>query len=82
VSFLIASARKLLSSSILRGTNLSGADLSEAVLRGVDLRNTKNLTIAQLSEVKSLFKTRLDTNLENEARDKYPHLFEEPKEEK
>jgi hypothetical protein len=63
----------------LRGANLQGAFLDAADLSGADLKYAKDLTIAQLSEVKTLFEAKLDPDLEKEMRDKYPHLFEKPK---
>jgi uncharacterized protein YjbI with pentapeptide repeats len=60
--------------------NLKGADLSEADLRNADLREVKDITIEQLSKAKTLYKTRLDPELEQQIKQKYPHLFEKPKE--
>jgi uncharacterized protein YjbI with pentapeptide repeats len=80
----------------LRGTNLEGADLWEANLEGADFRGAnlikanlerahlpgaKNLTLEQLSEVKTLYYTELDSSLLEQVKEKYPHLLERPKEE-
>ena len=80
----------------LSGADLSGADLWEAVLREADLNGAKlcgadlnganlgivkNLTIEQLSKVKTLYRAKLDPELEKQTKEKYPHLWEEPKEE-
>jgi len=58
----------------LRGANLSQANLKEAVLA---LR--RNLTIEQLSEAKTLHMARLDPELEEQVKEKCPHLLEESK---
>jgi len=62
-----------LSKANLFGADLSGADLSKASLYGA-----KNLTIDQLSTVKTLYKAKLYPRLEEELREKYPALFEKP----
>ena len=58
----------------LSGANLYGADLSYA-----SLMNVKNLTIEQLSQVKTLYDAQLDPDLNKKIKEKYPHLLEEPK---
>ena len=50
------------------------ANLSEA-----DLTQVKNLSINELSEAKTLYKAKLDPELMEQVKDKYPHLLEEPK---
>ncbi|TVL98066.1 MAG: hypothetical protein CV087_21700 [Candidatus Brocadia sp. WS118] len=55
-----------------RKANLTGADLMEA-----DLTEAKNLTHEQLSKVKILYKTNLDSNLLEKVKEKYPHLLED-----
>ena len=67
----------------LYGANLKGAELYGAILKGANLeeaslKGAKNLTVDQLSVVKTLYKAELDPELEKPLREKYPHLFEEP----
>jgi len=64
----------------LRGTDLSGAcltgaNLERADLRGTDLTRCFGLDIGQLSSVKSLCGTKLDTELMEQVKEKYPHLL-------
>ena len=63
----------------LIGATLWGAHLQGANLQGVDLRKAKNITIEQLSKVKTLYKAKLDPEIEEQIREKCPHLLEEPK---
>jgi uncharacterized protein YjbI with pentapeptide repeats len=78
----------------LKGTYLGGANLRRAYLKeayfraanfeganfeGANLRETKQLTIEQLSKVKTLYKAELDPELEKQIKKKYPHLLKEPK---
>ena len=53
------------------GANLEGADLEEA-----NLQNAENLTVEQLCKVKTLYKARLDLEIEKQIKEKYPHLLE------
>jgi len=86
----------ILAHAILEEANLSGADLSEADLEKADLRNVnlqgadlsatnlqkvKNLTLIQLSKVKTLYQAKLDINLIKKIKEKYPNLLTEPKSE-
>ncbi|WP_187151910.1 hypothetical protein [Methanosarcina siciliae] len=41
----------------------------------------KNLTIDQLSKVKTLYNAKLDQEIEKPLREKHPALFEKPKDE-
>ena len=50
------------------------ATLSYAILKGAE-----NLSIDQLSKVKTLYKPELDDELKYQLLEKYPHLFNEPK---
>ena len=65
----------------LRGANLMGADFRGADLRGADLRGAINVTIEQLLKVTTLFEAKLDPELMEQIKEKYPHLLEVPKEE-
>lgn len=56
------------------GSNLEGADLQMA-----NLEQAINLTVEQLSKAKTLYRAKLDPELEAEIKEKYPRLLEEPK---
>lgn len=73
--------RSILTGVHLTGVHLFGAHLEGASLARADLRETKNLTIEQFSKVKTLYNAKLDPDLENQVKEKYPHLLEKPKEE-
>ncbi|MDP7530521.1 MAG: pentapeptide repeat-containing protein [Candidatus Scalindua sp.] len=60
----------------LSGANLIGADLIYANLIGADLRELLDLNIEQLSKVKTLYKAKLDPELMEQVKDKYPHLLD------
>ena len=68
-----------LSGANLSGANLNVADLSDADLYGAVLREAENLTIEQLSKVKSLYGVKLDAELMEQIKEKYPNLLKEPK---
>ena len=83
-----------LQTAYLRGANLEGASLVFTNLQGADLLNaklqkawlmrtnlsgTKNLNVEQLSKVLTLYEAKLDSELEAEIKEKFPHLLEEPK---
>jgi len=68
----------------LEGANLEGANLKKANLKGADfeganLKGVNELTIDQLSKVKTLYNTKLDDKLLIPLKEKYPALFERPK---
>jgi uncharacterized protein YjbI with pentapeptide repeats len=72
--------------AILKGANLQEANLQKAFLlranlQEADITRAINLTIEQLAKVRTLYKAKLDPDLEKEVREKYPHLLEKPKEE-
>ena len=71
----------ILNEANLSNANLSCADLSCAYLRGAELTQVQNLSIEQLSKVKTLYEAELDPKLMKQVRKKYPHLLEEPVEE-
>ena len=54
-------------------TNLEGANLEEAKLEGA-----RNLSLDQLSRVKTLYDTKLDEQLLRSLKEKHPALFEVP----
>ena len=62
-----------LSRAGLRNANLSHADLSR-----VDMSEVLGLNTEQLSAVQTLYKAKLDPELIEQVREKYPHLLEEP----
>jgi len=68
----------------LAGVNLRGANLMKAMLWDVnlmeaDLRNVLNLSIEQITKVKTLYKAKLDLELEKQIDEKYHHLLEKPR---
>ena len=66
----------------LEKADLAGANLAKANLRGADLEGVKNLTVEQLSRVKTLYGVKnLEPKLMEAIKKDYPHLLEEPKEE-
>lgn len=72
-----------LQKSNLHGADLQGADLmlaklDEAKLEGANLKGAKNLTVDQLSKVKTLYNAKLDPELEEELRSKgCSHLLDD-----
>lgn len=66
------------SGSNLREAELQDANLKDAVFYESDLRGAKFLTIRQLSETKTLFKAKLDPELLNQVKEKYPILLRDP----
>ncbi|WP_231590494.1 pentapeptide repeat-containing protein [Methanosarcina siciliae] len=71
--------RAILMYANLKGANFEGVNLEEANFEGTNLKRTKNLTVDQLSKVKTLYKAELDPELEKPLKEKYPTLFEKPK---
>lgn len=68
----------------LQGANLQSAILSDANLQGAnfrecDLRGARYLYVEQLSKVKTLYDAKLDSEIREEIKKKYPHLLEEPR---
>ena len=71
------------------GANLKRADLTYtkmglvrlegADLEGANLKWASNLSVKQLSKVKTLYNAKLDEELLILLNEKYPALFEEPK---
>ena len=59
--------------------NLEGAILNGSNFQEANLEGTINLTIDQLTMVKTLYKAKLDDELMKQVKEKYPHLLEEPK---
>ena len=62
----------------IEGANLKGANLGGVNLEGANLEGTKNLSLNQLSRVKTLFNAKLDEELFIPLKKKYPALFEKP----
>lgn len=79
----------ILSGSNLQQTNINGANLKQADLRFsnlnsanlafADLRGVKNLTVEQLSQAKTLYKTNIDPELLEQVKQCCPILLELPK---
>jgi uncharacterized protein YjbI with pentapeptide repeats len=68
-----------LKGAVFNDANFEGANLEGADLEGANLNGAKNLTVNQLSKVKTLYNAKLDEELEKPLREKYPDLFKEPK---
>lgn len=69
-----------LQNACLNEANLQGANLEGANLAYAQLVIAKNLTIEQLSKVKTLYDVQgLDSKLMEQVKVKYPHLLKEPK---
>ena len=69
----------------LRGARLEwaefwGAQLQEADLTGAHLNGAKNLTVEQLSTVKTLHRAHIDSPFLEQIQQLYPQLLEEPRE--
>jgi uncharacterized protein YjbI with pentapeptide repeats len=64
--------------SNLQYSDFKGADLENAWFDEADLRNVKNLTVHQISKVKTLYKTKMDNEFQNEIKRLFPKLFEKP----
>ncbi|MDY9926446.1 pentapeptide repeat-containing protein [Methanosarcina sp.] len=62
----------------LREADFREANLQKAFLLEADLREAENLTIDQLSKVKTLYHAKLDEELKIPLREKYPNLFKNP----
>ncbi len=59
----------------LNGADLLWADFSEANLSGANFQLTRNLSVGQLSEVKTLYEPKLDPDLMKQIDRNYPHLL-------
>ena len=65
----------------LRNVNLKDAYLWGALFINANLTGANNLTIEQVSKVKTLYQTKLDPDLLEQVKKCCPHLLEEPKKE-
>jgi hypothetical protein len=61
--------------------NLKDANLLNVNLEYADFTGAKNLTINQLSQAKTLYEAKINSELLNQVKKCCPHLLEEPKEE-
>ena len=68
-----------LSGANLSEANLTAADLWNANLRGADFRGALGLTVNQLKDTKSLYKVKLDADLQEQIKQICPHLLKKPK---
>ena len=64
----------------LQGANLWGARLEGAVLRDAHLEGARNLTVAQLCTVHTLYRAQLDPPLLEQVQQQCPQRLEEPRE--
>ena len=64
----------------LEGANLLGANLKKTNLAGTNLRWAMYLQAEQLCEAKTLYKAKLDPELERQVKESRPFLFEKPRE--
>jgi uncharacterized protein YjbI with pentapeptide repeats len=62
----------------LEGTNFKRANLKGAYLEEANFKGATNLTVDQLSNVKTLYNAKLNDALLIPLKKKYPALFEEP----
>ncbi|MEE9553551.1 MAG: pentapeptide repeat-containing protein [candidate division Zixibacteria bacterium] len=62
----------------LQGANLYRSNLQGASLVNAKLQGARNLTIEQLSEVKTLYEAKLDSVFYEQIKAQYPHLLEPP----
>jgi len=70
-----------LTGSNLHGANFRYADLQGANLSRANLQGAINLTVEQLSNVKTLYEAKLDSDLMEQIEENYPHLLEQLEEE-
>ena len=61
--------------AILDGANLDGANLDGANLEGANLIGVFNLSIDQLSKVRTLFNAKLDEEVLIQLKEKFLSLF-------
>ncbi len=64
----------------LRRANFLGASLKKADFRGANLKRAENLSIQQISRVKTLYRAQIDPSLMEIIVKDYPHLLIEPEE--
>jgi uncharacterized protein YjbI with pentapeptide repeats len=65
----------------LNNSNFENAELAGANFQNGNLYNAENLTINQLSNVKTLYGAKMDDQLLEQVKSQYPHLLEPPEEE-
>jgi len=65
----------VLAGADLQGALLKGADLSQADLGGAQLDGVKGLTVAQLSQVRSLHKAKLPPPIRSQIKERCPALL-------
>jgi BTB/POZ domain-containing protein KCTD9 len=62
----------------LERVNFQTVNLWKANLEGANLEGVHGLIIEQLYRVKSLYEAKLDPELMEQVKEKYPHFLEEP----
>jgi uncharacterized protein YjbI with pentapeptide repeats len=70
----------LLADAQLKGANFEGAHLDGAYLWGANLQGVKNLTVEQLSTVRTLHQALIDPPLRAQIEQRHRHLLEKPRE--
>lgn len=68
-----------LRSANFQEASLDNTDLREADLQNANLKEAYYLTVKQLSNVKTLYKAKLDSKLMEQIKKIHPHLLEKPK---
>ena len=68
-----------LGSVSLKGADLGGTYLDQVFLGGSNLQGAKNLTVKQLSTVRTLYEAQLDQPLLEQIQHQYPQLLEKEK---
>jgi len=74
--FSEANLTRTIISANLTGADFANANLEEAFLFGSNLKGAKNLTIDQLSKVKTLYNAKLDEDLRKQLEEKYPDKYQ------
>ena len=63
----------------LMEANLNEANLRRVTFRRANLTRARNLTLDQISKVKTLYQAKLDPKLHVQIKEEYPHLLDNPK---
>ena len=66
----------------LKQANFLGANLKKADFREASLKKAENLSVRQLSKVKTLYKAQIDPEIMESIIKDHPHLLEDPDQDK